>query len=156
MVLNNQIATFHKFNNHQAGQSSMLKICWIIDSRCKQHNSWGPNLPWREGQQVFVQNIGILCNRPDKILRDQIRKNPFRDLPVFDHVRYAWRGSQIVFQYVKGSIMIPYQVDACNVHIDVMGNVDTLHFTQVVWTRIHQFYRNDSVFQNKLLVVNVL
>ncbi len=62
---------------------------------------------------------------------------------------------KIIFKHVKCSIVIADQINSGNVHVDVMGDIDALHFAQVMRAGINQVDRYDSILKNELLMVYI-
>src|SRR5690606_6998257 len=89
------------------------------------------------------------------VLRQEVGKNPFGDLAVFDHVRYTRRGTEIVFQNIKSSVAIADKIDAGNVNVDVVRNMQPLHFAQVVGAGVDKFDRDNAILEDELVVVNI-
>src|SRR6185503_845460 len=114
------------------------------------------NLPRGQGQQVFIQYNGVFRNTPYATFRQQIGQQPFSDLAVLEHIAYArWR-AQIIFEHIKGAVVVADNIDARDVHINVIRNLQLVHLAQKVRTRVNDIYGYNAVLNNKLVVVNVL
>src|ERR1700688_2497425 len=52
--------------------------------------------------------------------------------------------------------MVTYQVDACNVHIDIIGYLQTVHLPEKMRAGINNIDRNNPILYNKLVIINIL
>ena len=85
------------------------------------------------------------------------RESPAHHQAVFQHVGDAAGGAGIVFQHqVLARAGIAHQIDAGDVDIDVARHSEPHHFAAEMLAGIDQMARNDAVFQNPLLPVDVL
>ena len=90
------------------------------------------------------------------ILGNKIREYTLRDFPVLDHVGNSGGCTEIIFEHIEGTIIIADEVNAGYVHINVIGNIYTLHLTEVVRAGVDQVNGDYIVFENELLVINIL
>ena len=80
----------------------------------------------------------------------------FSDFPVLQHVAYTRRCAQIILKHIKSTVVIPYQVDTGNMDINIIRNLQLVHFAQEMRARVNDIYRNYAILNNKLVVVNIL
>lgn len=108
-----------------------------------------------ESDTRFLSDSGVLCNTAYVILRQQVRKNPLGYLPVFKHITYTTGCAQVIFQYIKGPIIITNQVNTRNMDINIMRYLEVVHFSQVVRTAIDHISRYQPIIYNKLVAVHI-
>ena len=154
-VVDDQISSFHQWNSHLSGQERMFIIGRIVNPGSEQYNIRVGNFSWRHGNQYIVKNHRIICHHTHIIRSKHFRKNSFRDFAVFQHITYAARTPQIVFQYIKLSLCTPNQINSRNVNVNVVRHFYSMHLLNVMWARSYQCCRDNTFFYDKLFVVNV-
>src|SRR5882724_8231837 len=103
-----------------------------------------------------MQDIRIFRHRPHIVLRYEVRENTFGDLPVLQHITYPAGSAQIIFEDVKSAVVIAYQVDACNMNVDIVGHGQAMDLPQEMRAAIDHLGRDDPILQDELFVVNIL
>lgn len=102
-----------------------------------------------------MEDCWVLRYAPYIALRQQLRKNAFGDLPVFEHVTYAAGCAQVVFLYIKRAIAIADQVYAGYMHINIIRHGKIMHFPQVMLAAVNHGRRYNAILYNKLVAVNI-
>src|SRR6201999_2115050 len=97
---------------HKPGKGGMFEIRGIIDPRSQQYDRGMCRLPRREGYQVAMEDIGIFGYGAHIVPRYEIGKDALGDLPVLQHVAYPAGGAQVIFQNIKGSVLVADEIDA--------------------------------------------
>ena len=155
VVVHDEVAAFDQPDAHEPGQGAVLKISRVVDARRKQHHGGLAGLPAAQRQQVAKQQIGVVFHRQHVAFGQQIGKNAVGDAPVFEHVRHPGGRAQVVFQHIQLAVVVPNQIHARDVRVDIVRHVHVHHLAQKLRAGVHQRRRHDAVFQDELLVVNV-
>ncbi|MCY1377457.1 hypothetical protein D9M69_650310 [compost metagenome] len=89
-------------------------------------------------QRIVIDHTSLAAGK-------HARENAFGHLPVLQHIRYAGRGAQVIFQDIKRAILPAYQVNARNMHIQVVRHFYTKNLAGKMRTGRNQFGRDDPV-----------
>src|ERR1039457_3260932 len=89
------------------------------------------------------------------IFIEKLRKNAALNDPVFDHVGNTGRGAQIVLQNQEFSLLVADDVDATDMGIDAARRHNADDLAPKVTPLVDQFRRNDTVFNDALIAVQV-
>ncbi len=87
---------------------------------------------------------------------EQFREQPQHDLPVLQHVGDAGRGAGIVLEHVEGLGIDPDDVDAADMHVDVVGHLLAVHLRPKHRVLEHQVFRHDAGLEDLAPVVDVV
>ncbi len=86
---------------------------------------------------------------------EQLRKQPQHDLPVLQHVGDARRRAGIVLEHVEGVGIDPHDVDAGDVHVDVVRHLLAVHFRPEHPVLEHQVLGHDAGLEDLAPAVDV-
>jgi hypothetical protein len=86
---------------------------------------------------------------------EQVRKQPHHDFAVFQHVRHARRRARIVLQHVELLVVDADDVDAGDVHINVVRHVLAVHLGPEHRVLVDQVLRDQACAQDIAGVVDV-
>jgi hypothetical protein len=109
-----------------------------------------------DAAQGLQQQIGIVIHRLDPVTGEQLREQAHHHGPVFQHVRDARRRAQIVFQHVEFVGAGAHHVHAGDLHIDLAGHVQAMHFGAIAVIAQHLLRRDDAGLQDVLVVIDVV
>ncbi len=109
----------------------------------------------RDRAQRGQQFIGVVLDRRHAVPRKQVRKQPHHDLAVFQHVGDAGRRACIVLQHVEFFRVDPDDIDAGDVHIDVMRHILPVHLGAEHGILVDQVFRDDAGAQDVARMINV-
>ena len=110
----------------------------------------------RDRAQASEQLVGIIVDRRDAVAREQVGQEPHRHFAVFQHVGDAGRRAGVVFEDIELLVVHPHDVDAGDMHPDVMRRAPADHFRPVERIAQDQFRRDDRLFENGARPVDVL
>ncbi len=86
---------------------------------------------------------------------EQLREQPHHDLAVLQHVGDAGRRAGVVFQHVEGVGVDPDDVDAGDVHVDVVRHLLAVHLRTEHRILEHQVFGHDAGLENLAAAVDV-
>ena len=89
------------------------------------------------------------------IFREQVGENAVGDTSVLQHIGNPRWCTQVIFQHIVRAVMITDQVDSGDMGIDIKGHIHVHHLPYEIGTGIDQFCRNNPVFNNELLVIDI-
>ena len=106
----------------------MLVIGGIEDAGREQHDGRIARGGRRRDRfQRFQKLVRIILDRRDAVAREQLGKKPQHDLAVLQHVGDAGRRARIVLEHVEAVGVDAHDVDAGNVHVDVVRDLLAVH-----------------------------
>ena len=130
----------------------MLVIGRVVDAGREQHDGrLGGGGVRRDRLQRREQLVGIILDRRDAVAREQLRKQPQHDLAVLQHVGDAGGRARIVFEHVEGLGIDPHDVDAGDVHVDVVRHLLAVHLRAEHRILEHEVFRHDAGAQDSRL-----
>ena len=106
--------------------------------------------------QGVQQQRGVVVDRPDRVLVEQVRHQPAHGDPVLQHVRDARRHAHVVLQHLPGAVDVADQVAAGHVAPHATGRADAVGRAGEVGPRDHQLPGHDALADDAALVVDVL
>ena len=104
-------------------------------------------------RQQFVR---IVLHRRDAVAREQFREQPHHDLAVLQHVGDAGGRAGIVFQHVEGFGVHAHDVDAGDVHVNVVRHLLPAHLRAEGRIAEHQIVGHDAGAQDLARAIDVL
>ena len=110
----------------------------------------------RDRLQAAQQFIGIILDRGDAVAREQFRKQPHHDLAVLQHIRDAGGRAGVVFQHVEGLGIDADNIDAGDVHVDIVRHALAVHLRAERRIAVHQIFRNDASTQDLARAIDIL
>ena len=106
----------------------MLVIGGIVDAGRQQHDR---RLACRRGRRDRPkrgeQFVRIVLDRRDAVAREQLGEQPHHDLAVLQHVGDAGGRAGIVLEHVEGVGVDAHDVDAGDLHVDVVRHLLAAH-----------------------------
>ncbi len=134
----------------------MLEIGRVVDAGREQHDLRVEDAGRRDLGHGIAQPLAVVRDRADADPGAQIGEGAQHQMPVLDHVGHArWRAG-IVLEDPEGTGLIAHQIDAADIDIGAMGQVDADHLGPVVRIVQDQLGRHDAGLEDALLVVEVL
>ena len=134
----------------------MLEVGRVVDAGGEQYRGGIGHVPRRQPQQRFLEFIGIVVHRPDWQRAEYQREGTLENLAVFQHVGYAGRATQVVFQHVHLAIGMADEVRARNMAPHAPWRIETLALGAVGAAVQDQLPGDDTVVQNFLVVVDII
>ncbi len=99
--------------------------------------------------------VRVALHRRDAVPGEQVRKQPHHDLAVFQHVGHPRGGAGVVLQDDEVVRIDPDDVDAGNVHVDVVRHVLAVHLGPEDRVLEDQVVRDDLGAQDVAAVIDV-
>ena len=97
-----------------------------------------------------------MLHRQHRLRGEQLREQPHHHLAVLEHVRNARGRAQVVLEHVVAAVVVPDQVDAGDVRIHLVGQVQPDHRDLVGVVGEHLLGRDHAGLEDLLLVVDVV
>ncbi len=98
----------------------------------KQHHGGVGDAGGCDAAQIVEQHIGVVIDRRDAVLGEELGKQTHHHLAVLEHVGDAGGHAQVVFEDVELAGVVAHDVDAGDVGIDAAGHVHALHLRAVL------------------------
>ncbi len=89
------------------------------------------------------------------MLGEKIRRQPHHDFAIFEHVGDAGWRAQIIFQHIKIIRVDTDDIDASDLHIDIVRDFEALHHWQIERVAEDDVRRNATAFEDFLCAVNI-
>ena len=153
--MRHQIAAFHQFDAHLAGQKRVFEISRVVDARRQQHDGRLGDALRRQRPQSCQQRLAVMLDRLDAALPEQIRENTFHHLAADQHVADAARNAQIIFQHHKFAGRHADQVGAGDGDVGILADDQPAHLAAKMFAAINQFLRHHAVFEDATFVIQV-
>ena len=102
------------------------------------------------------QFVGIIVDRRDAVLGEQIRHQPHRHLAVLQHVGDARGRARIVLQHIEIGVVDAHDVDAADMHPHVVRRAVADHLRAIVRVAQNQLRRDDVLLEDAARAVDVL
>ena len=156
VVLHHQIGALHQFDAELVGKERMLVIGRIVLARRQQHHHWlRPRRGWRDRAQRSQQRVGIVLDRRDAMLGEQVGCQPHHHLAVLQHVGDARRRARIVLQHIELVGVDPDDVDARDMDIDVVRHPPPRHLRPEAGIAEHEVARDQPRLENFARAIDV-
>ena len=135
----------------------MLVIGRVVGAGREQHHvRIGRARRRRHRFERRQQFIGIVLDRRDVVAREQLGKEPQHDLPVLQHVGDAGRRARVVLQHIERVRIDADDVDAGDVHVDVVRDALAVHLRPEHRVLEHQVLRHHPGLEDLAAGVDVL
>ena len=109
----------------------------------------------RHRAQGGEERVRVVLDGRDPMAGEELREQPHHHLAVLEHVRDPGRRARIVLQDVEGALVHPYDVDAGDVDVDPVGDLEPDHLGTVVKVSEDQVLGDDAGLDALLRAVNV-
>ena len=156
VFMHEQVFALDQLNAHLAGQKRVFEIGAVIRARRHHHDHRVGDVVRGGFAQRIEQQLRIMLDRRDGAVGKQLREQAHHGLAVFQHVRYARRRTQIVFQHVKIIFGDAHQINPGNMRVHLIGQIQPLHFRTVQAVTEHLLRRDDARLEDFLIVINVM
>jgi hypothetical protein len=151
-----QITPFDQFDAHLLRQKRVFVVSRIVDARRQQRDFGRVHRRGKERLQRRQQATRILIHRPNVRRFEDLRKRPLHDAAVFQDVRNARGTAQIVLQNIHLAVAIAHQIGAGDMAPNLLRRIESDAFFSKRARRLDQIFRNDFVFDNFLLMINIV
>ncbi len=101
------------------------------------------------------QRLAVMLDRPHAVLAEQHGKGLLHHLAAGEHVRHAARNAQIVFQHHEFAVGQANQIRAAHADVHVARHLHAAHLPPEMLAGVDDLARDDAVFQNPPLVINI-
>jgi hypothetical protein len=110
----------------------------------------------RHAAEHVEQQIGIVLDRSDGLLREQLGHQPHHHLAVLEHVGHPGGRAQVILQHVVLALPGTHQVHARDVGVDATWHVDPLHLFAEPCVAGHFFRRDLAGLEDFPVVIHVV
>ena len=111
-------------------------------------------------QRAFAQGLQevarVTLHWRNVMLLEHLRIEAHHHLTVFEHVGDAGRRTQVILQHVVLTVVIAHHIDAGDMGIGVVWQVDALHARLILLVGQHLLGRDQPRAQNILLMIDVI
>ena len=91
-----------------------------------------------------------------RMLGEEIGKQPHHGPAIFQHVGHAGRGAQIVLQHIEIVFRHPHQIDAGDLRVHLVGQIDAAHLGPVHGIVQHLMGADHAGLDDFLVVIDVV
>ena len=155
-VLHEEVGAFDQFHAHLLGEEGVLEVRAVVLARREHHDGRLAHFVGRRGAQGVEQQAGIVLDGQHGLRREQLRKQPHHHLAVLEHVRHAGGGAQVVLEHEVAAVLVADQVDAGDLRVDLVGQVEADHRHLVGLVGQHLFGGDHPGLEDGLPVVDVV
>ncbi len=156
VLVDEKIPALDQLDAQLVGQEGVFVVGGVEGAGGQQHNHrFGIADARRHRAQARQQRVRIVLNGRDAVLGEQIRHQPHRHFAVFQHVGNARRRARIVLQHVERVAVDANDVDAGDMHPDVVRRAAADHLRPVVGIAKDEFRRDDPFLEDRPRPVNV-
>ena len=155
-VLHEQIRAFDEFDPHLLREKSMLEIRAVGLAGREHHYSRFAHCSGRRRTQCVQQQRGIVLHRQNRLGGEQLGKQPHHHFAVLEHVRNAGGRAQVVLQHVIAAIVMPDQVDAGDMRVDAVGQLQPDHRDLIGVVGEHMIGWDHAGLEDRLVVIDVV
>src|SRR5262245_5609597 len=155
VATDDQIGAYDELRGHRLREVCVLEVCRVLDAR-RQYDDLGIAPTRRERRKATAQLLGIVVDWIDRVLIEELGKDPLHYLAVFEHIRHTRRHTQVVLEHVYGAVGIAYEIGAAHVAPDTMWGIDAEAFRTKLARLFDQLARQYTVAQRALVVIDVV
>ncbi|MGY4287658.1 hypothetical protein ACVWXO_006878 [Bradyrhizobium sp. LM2.7] len=128
VVLDDEVTPLHQFDAELVGEEGVLVIGRVVHAGREQGDRrLARGALRRHRAQGREQLVRIALHRRHSVAGEQVRKQPHHDLAVFQHVGHAGRRACVVLEHDEVLGVDPDDVDAGDVHVDVVRHLLAVH-----------------------------
>ena len=156
VVGDEEVAALDQFDAELVGEEGMFVIGRIERTRRQQDDHRlviaGAR---RDRAQAGQQRVGIILDRRDAVLGEEVGHQPHRHLAVLQHIGDAGGGAGVVLEHVENVGVDAHDVDAGDMDPDVVGRAAADHFGPVIGVAQDQFGRDQPLFEDRARAIDV-
>ena len=134
----------------------MLEIRGVVCAGCEQHDGRLGDSGGRDVLEHLQQFLRVVLHRTDADAFKHPGECALHRAAIFQNVAHARRAATVVFEDEIISIGIADQVGAADVDVNVLRHVEARELAPEMFSRKDVVGRNDTVFHDALLVVDVV
>jgi hypothetical protein len=131
VVLDEQVLALDQLHAHLLREEGVLEVGRVVHAGREHHHRGLGRGRRRHAAQGFEQQVGVMGDRRDAVLAEELGEQPHHHLAVFQHVAHAAGHAQVVLEHVVLALALrigrAHDVDAADVRVDVAGNVHAHH-----------------------------
>ena len=155
-VAHEQVRALDQFHAHLLREEGMLEIGAVVRAGRQHHHRRLARRARRDRAQRVEQQRGVVLDRQHRLPGEQLREQPHHHLAVLEHVGHAGGRAQVVLQHQVAAVAVADQVDARDVRIHLVRQVQADHRHLVGLVGQHLLGRNHAGLENFLTVVDVV
>ena len=145
VVAHEEVATLDQLDAELVGEEGVLVVGRVERPRRHQRDGrLGRRGRRREAAQRRQQLVGIVLDGRDARLGEEVGEEPHHHVAVLQHVGDAGRRARIVLQDVEVLVVGPDDVDAGDLHVDVVRQLDAHHFRAERRVLVDEILRHDA------------
>ena len=134
----------------------MFEVGAVVVSGGEQHDRRVVDAVLRDRAQRFEQQVGIVVDGTDALLREELGEEPHHHLAVLEHVRHARGRAQVVLEHVVRAVLVAHEIDAGDMRIHAVWQLEAEHRDLVGLVGEHLLGGHYARLENFLLVINVV
>ena len=134
----------------------MLEVGGVVDAR-REHDD--PRVAGLRRRDVFEhrqQLLGVVLHRADPLPREELWERPLHHLPIFEDVRHARRGAEVVLQDIHHAVSAANEVGAGDVAPHSAGRLEPRTGAAEALTRVDEPLGHHAIGHDPPLVVDVV
>ena len=156
IVDHDEVGALDQLDAHLLREERMLEIGAVVVAGREQHDDGILDATLRHGAQRLEQQVGIVVDGTDALLREELGEEPHHHLAVLEHVRHARGRAQVVLEHVVRAVLMAHEIDAGDVRIHVVRQLQAEHRDLVGLVGEHLLGRHHALFQDLLFVIDVV
>ena len=157
VIVDEQIGRLDQFHAHQVGEEAML-IIGAVERAGRQHHHH--RIALAGGRRDFLQALeqfgGIIVDRRDHALCEQLGEHARHDLAIFEHVGHARGGAAIILQHLEAARPSAHDIDADDMAIDLPRRGEVGHFGEIGAVAIDDVGRHDARLHDLAAMIDVV
>ena len=102
-VAHEQVLAFDQFDAHLLREEGVLEVGAVVGAGGQQHHRGVGDAGGGDAAQVVEQHVGIVIDRGDAVLGEQLGEQPHHHLAVLEHVRDTPEGTRRLSSSTRNS-----------------------------------------------------
>jgi len=155
VVLDDQVAALDEHHAHLTSQERVLEVRGVRHARREDHHDRLLAEARRGVQQGIEQQGGVVLDRPDRVVLEELREYAIQGVAVLEHVGHAGRAAAVVLEHEVLAGSVPDDVGADHVREDLARRNDVQELALVLLARQDDLRRDDTVLEALLALIDV-
>jgi hypothetical protein len=155
VLADEEVAPLDQRHPHLAGEEDVLEIGRVVGARREQDDLRLAHVDRGDLVHRLMQARAVLVDVAQADVARQVREGAQHHVPVLDHVGDAGGRARIVLQHAELPVAAAHQIDAADMDVGIVRQIQTGHLRAVVLVLQDQLGRDDAVLEDLLLVINV-
>ncbi len=154
-VLDVEVSPLDELDAHLLREEGVLEVGAVVQPR-RQHDDGGLlEIARGEAPQHLEERGGVVLDRAHSPPLEEPGKGARHDHPVGQHVADPARRAQVVLEHHVAAVVPADDVDAADVRVHVVGQLDAVDFAAERGIGQHELPRDHAVVEDLRLVVDV-